>query len=101
MKMKYKTLLAAGLLAAVFGEALAAGTLVEEKTILAGKVTAAAAIGAAVKEGDALVTVETLAGPVAAAKATADGIVRDILVKEGDTIGKQTVVAIIETEEKE
>lgn len=100
MKLKYTLALAAGLLCFACGEALAAGTIVEEKAVLGGKAAEVIAVGTEVKEGDALVTVETLAGPVSAAKATADGIVRDVLVEKGDTVEKQTVVVILETKEQ-
>lgn len=80
--------------------ALALGVSVEaadvnQSAVLPGKVVSVAAVNAPVKEGDVLVTVESLVGPVPAARADTDGVVKQVLVKAGDTIQKQDVVVVI------
>lgn len=97
MSWKVKTALAlAALLAAGVWYAEAAD--VGQKSVLSGKVLSVAAVGTAVKEGDVLVTVETLAGAVPAVKATANGVVKEVKVHEGDMVNNQTVAVVLETQ---
>lgn len=75
--------------------ASAASVLVDQNSVLSGKVHAVVGPGSAVREGDVLVVVNTIVGPSPAVRATTDGIVRDILVKPGaDIIQGQTAVRI-------
>ncbi len=76
----------------------ASGSIVDQKGVLAGKVAAQGmvAVGSHVREGDILVRVETLTGALPAARATGDGIVREVLVKPGDVINVDQVVARVE-----
>lgn len=84
------------LLGAALWAADAAGTLVEQKSVLSGKVLSIIGAGTPVVEGQVLATVETLAGPVPAAKATADGVVKEIKVHEGEEIGRNAVILVLE-----
>jgi len=72
-----------------------AGALVDEKAVLSGTVTWTVETGTPVQEGSELVRIATLTGSVAAARSSTKGIVRDVLVHNGDTIKKGTVVARI------
>ena len=97
MKWQYKAgTLALALLAAAIWAADAAGELLEQKSVLGGKVLSVIEAGTPVVEGQVLATVDTLAGPVPAAKATADGVVKEIKVHEGDTIERNAVVLTLE-----
>ena len=72
---------------------------VEQSSVLQGKVLTVVQPGAAVKEGDVIASVDSLVGAVPAVRASADGVVKEVLIHPGDTIEKQTVVAVIETKE--
>lgn len=97
MKWQYKagTLILA-LLAAAALAADAAGEMIEQKSVLGGKVLSLIKAGTPVMEGQVLATVETIAGPVPAAKAAADGVVKEVKVQEGDTIERNTVLLLLE-----
>ena len=79
---------------------LAAAQTIEHRSVLSGNVLSIVATGATVKEGSVLVTVGSLTGPVPAARATADGVVTDVLVKQGDIIRQGDLVVRIETSRK-
>lgn len=66
--------------------ALAAGQIVEQKSVLTGSVLAAGLVqvNAKVREGDVLVNVSTITGSAVAVRATVDGVVQAVLVKPGD-----------------
>lgn len=80
----------------------AAGGFVVQKSVLSGNVTAEGLVapGTAVREGDILVKVETLTGALPAARATGDGVVKEVLVKPGDAIQIDQIVARIEMKRK-
>ena len=86
------TVLALVLLLAV-GTVFAAG-LVDHKAVLSGRVSGQdlASVGQDVREGDVLVRVETVAGAQPAVRAAVNGVVRDVLVRPGDTIQAGKVV---------
>ena len=100
MKKKRKwlrwTVLALVLLLAV-GTVFAAG-LVDHKAVLSGRVSGQdlASAGQDVREGDVLVRVETVAGAQPAVRAAVNGVVRDVLVRPGDTIQAGKVVVRVE-----
>lgn len=71
----------------------AAGALVDQKSVLSGKVHAAIGPGSVVREGDVLVVVNTILGPSPAVRATMDGVVRELLVKPGADV-KQGEIAV-------
>ncbi|MBB5336370.1 biotin/lipoyl-containing protein [Pectinatus brassicae] len=73
-----------------------AQSVINEKTILSGKVSWTIQPGIMVKQGSALVNIATLTGEITACRASADGIVQEVLVHPGDNIGNgQIVVKII------
>ncbi|EGO64079.1 biotin/lipoyl-containing protein [Acetonema longum] len=74
----------------------AAGVLVDQRSVLSGKVHAVVGPGSAVKEGDVLVVVNTIVGPSPAVRATVDGVVREILVKPGQDVRQGTIAVRIE-----
>lgn len=76
---------------------VAASPAVDQRGVLAGRVISLLATGTAVREGDILVRVETMTGPVPAARATTNGVVSEVLVKPGDSIGVGQVVARIQS----
>ncbi|MDR7866200.1 MAG: biotin/lipoyl-binding protein [Sporomusaceae bacterium] len=78
--------------------AMAAGPLVDQKSVLSGRVIAdgLAVPGAGVREGNVLVRVEGLTGPAIAVRANVDGQVREVLVKPGDTVRTGDVLVRIE-----
>jgi biotin carboxyl carrier protein len=86
------------ILVAAVAWATAAGSAVDQKGVLAGKVLAneLTIVGANVHEGDTLVAVDTIAGPVPAVRANIDGKVKDVLVKPGDEIKVGDVLVRIE-----
>ena len=77
-----------------------AGSLLDQKSVLAGKVVSKISVGASVQEGAELVKVSTLAGTATASRATTDGIVREVLVDVGEQINSGTIVARIEPQQK-
>ena len=90
------TVLALVLLLAV-GTVFAAG-LVDHMAVLSGRVSGQdlASAGQDVREGDVLVRVETVAGAQPAVRAAVNGVVRDVLVRPGDTIQAGKVVVRVE-----
>ena len=79
--------------------AVAAGTVVDQRSVLTGTVLpqGLAAPGASVREGNILVYVDTIAGPAAAVRANTDGIVRDVLVRPGDRVKTGDVLIRLES----
>jgi biotin carboxyl carrier protein len=100
MFMKRKTgIIALLLLLVLFGTwAVSAGSLVDQRGVLSGKVLAdnLVSVGAAVREGDVLVRVGTLTGAAPAVRANTDGIVREVLVAPGKIINSGEVLVRIE-----
>lgn len=90
------TTLALVLLLAV-GTVFAAG-VVDHKAVLSGRVSGQdlASAGQDVREGDVLVRVETVAGAQPAVRAAMNGVVREVLVRPGDTIQAGKVVVRVE-----
>lgn len=82
--------------------AASANNLVDQKSVLAGRVIAQGLVaeGAPVKEGAVLVKVESIAGSAVAARAVCDGTVREVLVKPGDLVAVGQTVARIEPSAK-
>lgn len=91
-----------GLIAAVIvmmGSSIAfAAHLIDEASILKGKVVSVVTVGQTVTEGDELVRVKTLSGSITAARATVNGTISEVYVEVGDTIGANTVVVQIAVE---
>jgi len=73
-----------------------ANGVVDQVSVLSGPVISLVAPGTTVREGDILVQIGTLTGPVPAARASMSGIVKEVLVKSGDSIKIGDVVARIE-----
>lgn len=92
------TLLIVILIVAVAAWTVWANSLVDQKVVLSGQVSARgmAAPGTVVREGDILLVVDTITGPLPAARATVDGVVREVLVRPGDTVKSGDVVVRIE-----
>lgn len=72
---------------------------VEQKAVVGGTVSYTITAGSVVKSGDSLVEISTLTGTTSASRATVDGTVKQILVKQGDEIKAGQVVAYIEQSE--
>lgn len=75
-----------------------AAHLVDEASVLKGKVVSVVAVGQTVMEGDELARIETLTGSVTAARATVNGTVAVVYVEVGETIRANSVVAQIAVE---
>ena len=75
---------------------VSAKAAVVQISALSGPVTDMVTSGTAVREGDILVRVSTLTGSVPAARATANGVVTEVLVKPGDLIKSGDAVARVE-----
>ncbi len=69
---------------------------VEQKAVISGTVVQTVATGTAVKSGDSLIEISTLTGTTSAARATVDGTVGQVLVRQGDEVKPGQVVAYIE-----
>ena len=84
------------MLAAIWG--VSADSLIDQNGVLAGRVVTLdlVAVGSPVKEGIVLARVESIAGAAVAARATRDGVVREVLVKPGETVRVGQVIARIE-----
>lgn len=95
-------ILTAVLLAVLGTWAMAADKTIDQTSVLSGRVVAQGLVtpGTVVSEGNILVNVQTIAGPMPTARATSDGVVREVLVKAGDTIHSGDVVARIEPAHK-
>lgn len=94
-----KIMTAAVVLTGLVLTAEAAGSLMEQKAVIGGKVESIVEEGAAVAEGDVLAEVGTLAGPVPAVKAAGDGTIREVRAEKGQTIARGDVVAMLEAAE--
>ncbi|MDF2501398.1 MAG: hypothetical protein K0Q77_2112 [Anaerosporomusa subterranea] len=79
---------------------VSAADLVDQKSVLSGKVHAAIGPGSVVREGDVLVVVNTILGPSPAVRATTDGIVRELLVKPGADVRQGEIAVRIEPKGK-
>jgi biotin carboxyl carrier protein len=79
---------------------VSAADLIDQKSVLSGKVHAAIGPGSVVREGDVLVVVNTILGPSPAVRATMDGIVRELLVKPGADVRQGEVAVRIEPKGK-
>jgi biotin carboxyl carrier protein len=79
---------------------VSAANLIDQKSVLSGKVHAAIGPGSVVREGDVLVVVNTILGPSPAVRATTDGIVRELLVKPGADIRQGEIAVRIEPKGK-
>jgi len=102
LRSKNVIVLALIIVMAVVAWAVAAGSLVDQKGVLAGRVSAErlTAAGQVVHEGDVLVVVDSIAGPAPAVRANVDGTVREVLVKPGDMIRSGDVLVRIEASRK-
>ncbi|MBP2655577.1 MAG: hypothetical protein H6Q73_3146 [Firmicutes bacterium] len=82
--------------------ALAAGSIVDQKGVLAGTVLPNGLVtaGSVVREGTVLVVVDTMTGPAPAARANVDGRVKEVLVAPGDNIKTGQVLVRIDTSGK-
>lgn len=91
-------LITAVLLIALAAWVSAATHLVDQRSVLSGKVVAKslAVPGTSVREGDVLVVVDSITGPVPAVRSTADGIVREVLVSAGDAVQAGEVLVRLE-----
>lgn len=69
---------------------------IEQKTVVAGKVSQTIAVGTVVKSGDALISISTLTGTAPACRATVNGTVSQVLVNVGDIVTSGQVVVYIE-----
>ena len=78
--------------------AVSANSLVDQRSVLAGKVVAQELVsaGTPVKEGRVLVRVTSITGTAPAARATVDGTVQEVLVKPGDTVRAGDVLVRIQ-----
>lgn len=72
---------------------------VKQTAVVSGTVSSTIAAETVVKSGDSLVEISTLTGTTSAARATVDGTVKQILVKQGDEIKAGQIVAYIEQSE--
>ena len=81
---------------------VAAGTLTDQRGVLAGTVLpqGLTTVGATVKEGTILVYVNTITGPAAAVRANTDGVVREVLVRAGEQIKSGDVLVRIESSKR-
>ena len=75
------------------------GKQVEQTAVVSGTVSSTITAGTVVKSGDSLVEISTLTGTASAARATVDGTVQQVLVKQGDEIKSGQIVAYIEQSE--
>lgn len=97
--LRKKTIIVAAIAVFLIAGSLlvAASAIVDQIGVLSGSVTDSVTPGTTVCEGDILVRVNTLTGPVSAARATANGVVTEVLVKPGDSIKIGDIVARIKT----
>jgi biotin carboxyl carrier protein len=75
-----------------------ANSVVEQKASLAGTITSNGLVkpGTTVREGDVLVKIDTITGAIPASRATANGVVKEVLVSSGVSVAVGDVVARIE-----
>ena len=98
MLHKKSILLCVVLLLSAMVWAVSANSLVDQRSVLAGRVVAQdlVAAGTRVKEGSILVKVTSITGSAPAARATVDGVVQEVLVKPGDMVHAGDVLARIQ-----
>ena len=98
MIRKHKVVLLLTVAVTIFAISLvsAANMLVDQKSILSGKVHAAIGPGSVVREGDVLVVVNTILGPSPAVRATMDGVVRELLVTPGAEVRQGEIALRLE-----
>ncbi|WP_182187762.1 biotin/lipoyl-containing protein [Pectinatus frisingensis] len=72
-----------------------AQAVTNEVSALSGTVSWTAQPGATVQEGNDLVRIETMTGSTAACRASADGVVKEVLVSPGQMIKSGQIVARI------
>ena len=91
---KLRILVMAAFFIAAAAGAHCAERLIDQTSTLGGKVSGQklVVVGEKVKEGQALLQIEGIAGAMPAVRATADGVVAQVLVKPGDKIGGGQVV---------
>ncbi|WP_196593099.1 biotin/lipoyl-containing protein [Pectinatus sottacetonis] len=98
--MKKKLLLAfiigIGIIAGIYHMATAQ-SMINEKSALSGTVSWTAVPGNNVTQGSELVKISTITGSTTACRASADGIVKEILVHPGEKIEAGQIVARIIT----
>ncbi|KYZ76356.1 hypothetical protein AXX12_07940 [Anaerosporomusa subterranea] len=102
MTRKQQIMILLVIVMAIFASTLvsAAENLIDQKSVLSGKVHAAIGPGSVVREGDVLVVVNTILGPSPAVRATTDGIVRELLVKPGADVRQGEIAVRIEPKGK-
>lgn len=84
----------------ICASALAMGSKqVEQTAVVSGTVSNTITAGTVVQSGDSLVEISTLTGTASAARATVDGTVKQVLVRQGDEIKTGQIVAYIEQSE--
>lgn len=99
MLHKKRVMLFAAVFVCVIGVWTAtASSMLEQHSVLSGRVISTVQIGTAVSEGSELVKVSTLAGSATAARATTKGIVREVLVSVGSEIKSGDIVVRIEAQ---
>lgn len=65
-------------------------------SVVNGRIVSVSAVGATVETGDVLATVESLAGPMPAVRASSKGVVKTVLVQEGQQVQQGHAVIVIE-----
>ncbi len=98
MAKKMMTVLLAAALGVFMLTAVGCAAVTDQHAAVSGEVVAEGLVqeGAQVKQGDVLVKVKSLAGgSIAAARATTAGRVSQVLVKPGEKVAAQQVVAKI------
>lgn len=80
----------------------ASGSLVDQKSVLSGRVLGQGliSVGANVREGDPLVIVDSLTGPATAVRANTDGTVKEVLARPGANVHTGDVLVRIESTRK-
>ena len=74
-------------------------TRIEQKSVMAGTVSQTVSVGTLVNAGDSLVDISTLTGTTSACRATANGTVKEVLVKVGDEVTPGESVVYLEASE--
>lgn len=90
--------IAIGILLTVTVWAVSANSLMDQRSVLTGKVVAQELVsaGTPVKEGRVLVRVTSITGTAPAVRANVDGMVQEVLVKPGDTVRAGDVLVRIQ-----
>lgn len=81
----------------LFAATVLAGALVSQVSSLSGTVASVVQVGASVKEGDILLKVNTVSGVSPATRASVDGVVGAVLVRQGDAVKAGQEVVRIQT----